>query len=94
MTTELRHEPEQNRYTFWVDGDEIGLADYRRHGNVLDLVHTEIDPARRRSGYGAQLVQGALDDIRANTDARVVASCPFVRRFIEEHPDYEELTTR
>jgi hypothetical protein len=25
---------------------------------------------------------------------RIGATCPFVRRFLSEHPEYEDLTTR
>jgi predicted GNAT family acetyltransferase len=94
MTTELRHEPDQNRYTFWVDDDEVGLTDYRVHDGTIDIVHTEIDPSRRRGGLGADMVGRVLDDIRTTRTERVLPSCPFVARFVREHPDYDELLSR
>ena len=41
-----------------------------------------------------EVVQGALDDVRANTDLRVVPLCPFVVDFVEDHVDYRELLDR
>ena len=53
-----------NRYDILLGGTRIGRLDYRRHGDVLDLHHTEIDPAFEGRGLGARLVGDALDDIR------------------------------
>jgi uncharacterized protein len=54
------------------------------------MPHTVIDPARRRQGLGAELVRGALDDLRRRGH-RVVPSCWFVAEFIDDHPDYVDL---
>ena len=40
------------------------------------------------------LVRTALDDVRDHSDRRVVASCPYVRSWISEHPDYADVQTR
>ncbi len=41
-------------------------------------------------GIGSKLVKGALDQVRAD-GLKVVAQCPFVRGWIEKHPDYADL---
>ncbi|MCU1534741.1 MAG: hypothetical protein JWR53_1222, partial [Glaciihabitans sp.] len=43
---------------------------------------------------GGPLVEAALNDVRDNTDYRVVDRCPFVRKWISEHREYEELRRR
>jgi uncharacterized protein len=35
-------------------------------------------------------VQGALDDVRAK-GRTIVAQCPFVKGFLDEHPAYQDL---
>jgi predicted GNAT family acetyltransferase len=35
-------------------------------------------------------VQRALDGVRAK-GRTIVAECPFVKRFVDEHPDYQDL---
>ena len=40
---------------------------------------------------GSTLVRAALDDVRADGRRKVVARCPFVRRWIERHADYQDL---
>ena len=93
MTTVL-HEVRDNRararYELFVDGQLVGIADYRVEGEVVVLPHTEIVRARRGRGLGALLVRGALDDVRA-AGRSVVAQCWFVAEFIDTHPDYREL---
>jgi predicted GNAT family acetyltransferase len=91
MTTELRHEIEACRYSFWVDGEEVGLTDYREHDGIIEIVHTEIDPVRRGHGFGGEMVRGVLDDIRSTSAARVVPACPFVSRFMLRNPSYVDL---
>lgn len=91
MRSEVRHEAEKTRYTLWVDGDYVGLAEYTVRGDDVVFVHTEIDPAHRHEGLGATLVEGALDDAHERFGGHIVPACPFVAEFIHEHPDYQEL---
>lgn len=87
----VEHRPEERRYALLVGGDDAGELVYRdRGGGVLAFLHTEVDPARRRGGLGAQLVAAALDDAR-DRGLRVVPICPFVDAFIEGNPAYADL---
>ena len=79
-----------DRYDIALGGSRIGLLDYRRAGDVLDLHHTEIDPAFEGRGFGARLVRDALDDIRER-GLTVRPGCSFVRVFIQRNPDYADL---
>jgi predicted GNAT family acetyltransferase len=90
MATEVRDNPERDRYELTVDGAVVGVADYRRDGDNLVFPHTEIDRSMRNRGLGSQLVRGALDDVRRQRGA-VVPQCWFVAEFIDEHPEYADL---
>ena len=90
METTVRDVPEADRYEI-RDGDRLlGVAAYRRHGEQLHFTHTEVDPDVGESGLGSRLVRGALDDVRSK-GGHVVPLCPFVRGWIERHPDYADL---
>jgi len=84
---------DEGRYVLEVDGEPAGLLEYEEEGDVVDLVHTEVDPRRRERGLGSELVAGALDDLRAK-GRRVRPTCPFVARFVDEHPEYADLVER
>jgi len=86
----VTHVAGEDRYAITVDGRRVGLLDYRRHGDVLDLDHTEIDPAFGGRGLGAHLVRDALDDVRSR-GFTVRPRCSFVRKFIERNPGYADL---
>jgi hypothetical protein len=84
------HNPELARYEIHVDGKVAGFTQYRQRGDVIDFVHTEIDDAYEGHGLGGQLARGALDAVRAE-GRRVIATCPFIRGWIEKHEDYQDL---
>ena len=88
--TEVRDNPEKSRYELLEDGKLLGVADYRPMGDRLAFPHTEIVPARRKQGLGAELVRGALDYVRLKV-AKVVPYCWFVAEFIDDHPEYADL---
>lgn len=80
----------ENRYELEVDGERIGLIDYRATDSVTDMYHTEVDPAHGGKGYGQQLAKFALDDARAR-DLKVKPTCPFIAKYIAENDEYSDL---
>jgi predicted GNAT family acetyltransferase len=90
MAPHVRHNPERSRYELFVDGELVGVADYRADGSVWTFPHTVIDAGRRGHGLGAHLVRGALDDVRER-GASVVPRCWYVAQFIEAYPAYADL---
>lgn len=77
-------------YEITVDGRHAGLAAVEVHGDVVTFTHTEIDDAYEGQGLGSQLARAALDDVR-DKGLRVRPLCPFIKAWIERHPDYQEL---
>lgn len=94
MATEVVNDAKMNRYELLMDGVSTGFADYQIRDNTIVFTHTEIDPANRLKGMGGELARGALNLVRAETDYRVVANCPFMAAWIAAHPDYEDLLAR
>jgi predicted GNAT family acetyltransferase len=88
--TEVRDNTERSRYELIVDDEVVGFADYTRRGTTVVVPHTQIEPALRGRGLGAQLVRGTLDLVRAD-GALVDPACPFVADFIDAHPEYQDL---
>lgn len=75
------------------DGDQLAHLRYARHGDVLELIHTEVPPSLEGRGYGSKLAVTALD-YAAEHSLLVKPTCPFVRTYLERHPEYSKLTTR
>ncbi|OLT14518.1 hypothetical protein BJF78_18855 [Pseudonocardia sp. CNS-139] len=82
--------PEWGRFEIHLDGRLAGFAQYRVSPGTITFTHTEIDTAYEGRGLGSSLAKAALDTARARGWA-VHPLCPFVRRWIERHPDYQDL---
>jgi predicted GNAT family acetyltransferase len=87
---EVRRDDAKQRYELWVDGERVGIADFRVDGDRVVMPHTVIDPRRRGQGLGARLVEGALADIRAQ-GRRVVPICWYVDEYLDLHPEEQDL---
>jgi uncharacterized protein len=52
--------------------------------------HTLRAPRRPPRMIGSKLIKGALDQVRAD-GLKVIAQCPFMKAYIEKHPEYADL---
>jgi len=87
---EVRRNDADERYEVLVDGTVVGHLETKERPSAVILLHTETDEAVQGRGLGARLVSGALDDLRAK-GKRVLVRCPYVRGFIDRHPEYADL---
>lgn len=90
MNTEVRNNADRSRYELFLDGELIGVCEYRVDGDKIVFPHTVINATHRGRGFGEILVQAALDDVRPDGRA-VVPQCWFVAEFIDAHPEYADL---
>ena len=78
-----------SRYEMPVDG-HMAILVYCQSGNVLQLVHTEVPEELEGRGLASKLVQGALDDIRAQGQ-KIEPRCSYVSAWLRRHPAYQDL---
>jgi predicted GNAT family acetyltransferase len=90
VTVAVRDHPAALQYEATVDGELAGTIRYTLDGNVVTLVHTEVEPGYEGHGVGSALVKGALDDLRAQ-GKQLRPVCPFVRAYLERHDEYRDL---
>ncbi len=88
---EVRHNPDESRYEAWVDGSLAGFSAYEIDGPRIIFTHTEVEDAYEGQGIGGALARAALDDVRERGGLRVVPRCPFIKSWMDEHPDYLDL---
>jgi predicted GNAT family acetyltransferase len=93
MAIDVAEDTANQRYTATLDGELAGFVTYTRHGDVVTLVHTEVDKAYEGHGVGSALARGTLDDLRRR-GLRVRPQCPFMAAFIERHGEYSDLVAR
>jgi uncharacterized protein len=85
MNNPVSNNPAVDRFELAVDG-HIAAAYYELAGGVITFVHTEVPPELGGKGIGSKLIRGALDQVRAD-GMKVIAQCPFVKTWIDKHPD-------
>ena len=88
----VRDNPGLSRFEAYVDGRLAGFSAYELTDGVITFTHTEVDDAFEGQGVGSALVRWELDFVRAEGGRRVRPLCPFVRAWIDKHPDYADLT--
>jgi uncharacterized protein len=82
--------PGYGRYVASIDDHAAGYIDYRRSPGRILLVHTEVDPAFEGRGVGGALARHALDTA-STAGTRVLPACPFIRSWLERHPEYADI---
>jgi predicted GNAT family acetyltransferase len=82
--------PDRKRFEIHVGDELAGFTEYRPRGDRYAFVHTEIGDEFGGRGLASQLVKAALDEMRARGIA-VLPYCPYVKRYIQRHADYQDL---
>jgi predicted GNAT family acetyltransferase len=90
MDFEVHRDDAEHRYHAEIDGHQASIRFARRGPRTLDFEHTAVATELRGRGVGELLVRRALDDVRSRGE-RIVATCPFVRAFLDRHPEYRDL---
>jgi hypothetical protein len=87
---ELVDVPEEERYEARIDGVVAGRVEYEVVDGVRELLHTEVDPRFEGHGVGSQLAAAVFDDARRRGE-QVVVRCPFLKRWLQHHPEVRDL---
>jgi predicted GNAT family acetyltransferase len=89
VSDQVLNNPAQSRFELIADGG-TAAAYYDLSPGVITFTHTEVPRALEGRGIGSQLARGALEAVRAQ-GLKVVAECPFIRGYIERHPEFQNL---
>lgn len=58
-------QPAKSRFEAQLDGELVGIADYRLAGDRIVFTYAEVPPDHERQRIGSSLVRYALDQVRA-----------------------------
>lgn len=87
---EVIHDSEQKRFYSIVE-DQTALLDYKViDAQTLKYYHTFVPPQLRGKKIAAEIVKSALDYAKAN-NFKVIPTCPYVKKYIARHPEYQDL---
>jgi predicted GNAT family acetyltransferase len=87
--TSLSNNETDGYFECWAEG-ERSFIDYKRKGNIIYLMHTEVPESLNGKGVGTKLVENVLQCIEKD-GSNIVVLCPFVTYFIKKHPEWKKL---
>jgi predicted GNAT family acetyltransferase len=87
--SDIAHRPEQHVFEATL-AEGRGEVAYRLHGDVMTIVHTEVDPDLEGQGVAGRLVQAALDHARAE-GLKVHPACSYADAYMQRHPETASL---
>lgn len=87
----ILHDKDQKQFFAVVEGKKSFL-DYSisADGRTLDYYSTFVPPELRGRHIGQDIVKFALDYAKEN-NYKIIPSCPFVEKYIENHPEYKSI---
>ncbi len=71
-------------------GQAIAVAYYKRDGDTITLLHTEVPQEFSGRGLGSRLAGAVFRRLRQRS-ARVIAKCPFMATYATRHPEYADI---
>ena len=89
----ISHEEARNKGAFFVEENgkrEAELAYFKPASDKMNIYHTEVDERLRGKGVGRELVKAAIDLAREN-GFKIIASCPYAKKIIENTAEFREL---
>ena len=87
--SDVRDNTERNRFELDLEG-HTAFSNYKRADGVLIILHTEVPKELNGRGIGSALVRGLLAMARAE-GVKVHPVCPFVKAYMDKHPEYADL---
>ena len=81
--------PEAGQFEAHVDG-KTAFVSYIKRGGTIIFTHTEVPKELQGRGLAGVLARGVLE--RARSEGwRVAVQCPYIKSYIERHPEYQPL---
>jgi predicted GNAT family acetyltransferase len=90
MTVEVTDNSMASRYEARIDGVLAGISEYELTLDTIIFLHTVVAEEYEGQGVGTAIARYALDDARARA-LNVRPLCPFIRGWIQRHPEYADL---
>ncbi len=91
MIEEVKNDVSGRRFFLEIEGDEVYLM-YDKSKSVIDLYSTYTPPQLRGKGFAAEVVKAALEYAKEKK-LKVIPSCWYVRKFIDQNPEYQNLVS-
>lgn len=90
--SEVKHDPVGQKFFIPLENGEALLA-YTQVNEILDVHHVILPEDRLGQGIEEKLATACLDFARKN-GLRIIPNCAYMKDFIENHRDFDDLVER
>jgi hypothetical protein len=90
MSVTVADNPMASRYEARIDDALAGVCEYDLTPDTIIFLHTVVARKYEGQGVGGAMARYVLDDARAR-GLQVRALCPFIRSWMQRHPEYSDL---
>jgi len=87
---EVKHNIEATQFQVQL-GDQMAFIDYDIAGNNMVFKHTEVPREFEGQGIAGKMAKVALD-YALEKGHRIHAFCPYIKSYVERHPEYQPYT--
>lgn len=89
---QVEQNEEKSRFELAI-GDKMAFSEYMNRPNMIVFTHTEVPVEFEGKGVGSKLAKESLDFAR-KLGKTVMPLCPFIKAYIQRHPEYQDLVMR
>jgi uncharacterized protein len=93
MSVTVADNPMASRYEARIDDALAGVCEYDLTPDTIIFLHTVVARKYEGQGVGGAIARYVLDDARAR-GLQVRALCPFIRSWMQRHPEYSDLVAK
>lgn len=90
MDLNIQHDINRQRFFAVKNSKECDLKYRKINDNTLDYYSTYVPDELRNQGIAGKITAYALQYAKDN-NYRVIPSCPYVKNYIDAHPEYQTL---
>lgn len=83
---------EKNRFEAEIEGYQA-IIEYAVKPNILILEHIEVDERLSGRGVASEMTESVLLEIELR-GLKVVPECPFIKGYIEKHPEWKSILAK
>lgn len=91
MNNQIINNTENNRFELSLDNGDKAFVEYSLREDKIAFLHTEVPEAYEGKGIAAALAKYVLEYAKSN-HLRVIPICPYIKAYIQRHPDSIETT--
>lgn len=86
---EVIHNEDKMRFEVLLNG-EYASIEYRYYKRDMAFMHTTVPEIFRGKGIAGEMARAALD-YATKKRLKIMLYCPFVSKYVREHPEYHSL---